>query len=169
MNWALWKYCPHCGANLNREKGFSENTKLKCLSCGEVFYRNPVVGVAVILLEREKILLVKRKGSYENSWCIPCGYVEWGEEVRKAAQREFFEETGLVVEVSTVFDVLSNFHDPSNLTVGIWFMGKLKGGNLRAGSDAKEVGFFPLDNLPKPMAFPTDVIICRKLLENLKK
>jgi len=47
--------------------------------------------------------------------------------------------------------------------VGVWFMGKLSGGELRPGSDAREVKFFALDRLPAAMAFPTDLLICQKL------
>jgi hypothetical protein len=48
-------------------------------------------------------------------------------------------------------------------TVGIWFMGTVTGGELKAGTDALEVSFFPLDTLPENMAFPTDLLVCEKL------
>jgi hypothetical protein len=59
--------------------------------------------------------------------------------------------------------VHSNFHDPENPTVGVWFWGIKSGGNLKAGSDADDVGFFALDELPERMAFPTDLKVCEKL------
>jgi len=66
-----------------------------------------------------------------------------------------------------VLDVHSNFHDPEHQTVGIWFMGKLSGGELQPGYDAREAKFFALDELPEKMAFPTDLLICQKLKEIL--
>ena len=87
-------------------------------------------------------------------WCIPCGYVEWGEDIREAAHREFLEETGLEVEVGVAYAVHSNFHDPESLTVGIWFRGTPTGGSLEAGDDLDRVGYFPLDAPPEPLAFP---------------
>jgi hypothetical protein len=42
-------------------------------------------------------------------------------------------------------------------------MGKLSGGELQPGSDAREAKFFALDRLPEKMAFPTDLLICQKL------
>jgi ADP-ribose pyrophosphatase YjhB (NUDIX family) len=96
-------------------------------------------------------------------WCIPCGHVEWDEDIRLCAHRELKEETGVDVAVGPVFDVHSNFHDPEHQTVGVWFLGRLIGGQLQPGSDAREVKFFALEALPERMAFPTDLLICEKL------
>ncbi len=65
------------------------------------------------------------------------------------------EETGLEIDVGPAIWIASNYHDASKLTVGIWFEATVVGGALRAGDDAVEVGFFPLDDLPD-LAFETD-------------
>ena len=100
-------------------------------------------------------------------WCIPCGYVEWGEEIRDAARREFLEETGLEVEIREVYTVHSNFHNPNSLTVGVWFRGRTVGGRLQAGDDLDEAGFFDPSALPGPFAFPTDEMVIEQLRREL--
>jgi ADP-ribose pyrophosphatase YjhB (NUDIX family) len=142
-------------------------------------YRNPIAVVAGILLSvrdgppppgREvppsvasHILLVRRSGTHRGSWCIPCGYIEYDEEIRAALAREMREETGLTVEARKVYAVHSNFHDPEQHTVGTWFLTRFLGGGLKAGDDASDAGFFPLQALPGPLAFPTDLEVLVRL------
>ena len=154
-----FQFCPKCSGRFKTLHG-----RLVCQECGYIFYRNPTVGVAVILRMEQTILLGRRaRGRYKGAWCIPCGHLEWGEEVRSAARREFLEETGLQVEIGPVYTVHSNFHDQNSLTVGIWFHGRLVGGSLKAADDLDAVDYFPLSTLPEPLAFPTDELVLEQL------
>lgn len=140
MNTAF-RYCPHCAAVL-AAANTANRPHQACNHCDTVHYRNPTVGVAVVLFEQDKILLVRRKGSMAGRWCIPCGHVDWHEDIRSAARRELYEETGLFADIGPVFEALSNTHNPDRYTAGIWFWGTRTDGTLRAGSDAENVGFF---------------------------
>ena len=134
------------------------------MSCRYIFYENPIVGVAGVLLnERSEILLGRRKnGSYAGMWCIPCGYLEYHEDIRDGLRREFREETGLDIEVTDIVTAQSNFHDSENHTVGIWFRVQAMGGTTRAGDDLDMLKFFDLNEIPE-MAFPTDMEVMKML------
>jgi len=151
-------YCPKCGGKLEykNQKNF---LRLTCIKCLYIFYENPIVGVAAIILDEQgRVLLGRRTASYKGLWCIPCGYVEYTEDVYDSVVREFKEETNLDIIVEDVFTVQSNFHNPDVHTVGIWFLARIAGGVPEAGDDLDQVAFFALNDLP-PLAFPTDQIV----------
>lgn len=158
-----FSYCPKCAGKLTYIlRGGID--RLTCLSCNYILYENPVAGVAGILMDEGKILLGRRSANstYPGLWCIPCGYVEYTEDVRQALIREYLEETGLRVEPQSVFTVLSNFHNPEMHTVGIWFNVCSVGGILQPGDDLDLVEFYSFESIP-PLAFPTDAIVIAML------
>ena len=157
-----YRFCPYCAAPLE-ERDRHGTVRRICPACGFVAFRNPTVGVAVVVMHGNEVLLGRRRWSYAGSWCIPCGHVEWGEDLHDAAVREFAEETGLRVRLGPVLAAHSNFHNEERLTVGVWFAGEVIGGELTADDDLSEVGYFALDALPEPLAFPTDRLVLDQL------
>lgn len=157
------QHCAACGGRLHLASG--PDPRLVCGVCGRVTYRNPAVGVAVVIAVDDRVLLGRRaRGPYAGHWCFPCGYVEWDEDIRVAAGREMAEETGLIVEIGAVCAVHSNFHDRAKQTVGVWFWGTITGGTLCAGDDLDQVGYHSI-TAPPPLAFPTDALVLQMLRE----
>ena len=150
-------FCQRCGTPLER-RSLHGHERGVCPSCGRIDFRSPSVGVAVVIVDDQRRLLMVQRAETATKpglWCIPAGFMDYGEDVRAAAARELVEETGLVAEIGSPIFVASNFHDPEKLTVGIWFQGEIVGGELSAGDDASDVGWFSLDDLPQ-LAFETD-------------
>ena len=164
-----FRYCPRCAEPLapTIRGGLPRPT---CASCGFVHFRNPAVGIAVVLLDDDGRVLLGRRSAGGNvgEWCIPCGYVEWGEDIRDAARREFLEETGIDVAIGDVCAVHSNFHNPNSLTVGVWFYATVIGGQARASDDLDKVDWFPPNAPPEPLAFPTDRLVLAELARKVE-
>ncbi len=125
-----------------------------------VMEKTPNLTVDAVIIEDDRIVLVKRKNPpFKGMWALPGGFVDYGEVVEDAVQREAREETGLDVEVSRLSGVYSNpRRDPRGHTVSIVFVCRRVGGVLKASSDAADVGWFPLDDLPD-LAFDHRTII----------
>jgi len=161
-----YKFCPHCGGKLSAKETLSLS-RPKCLTCNRVFYQNPAVGVAAIIIRDKKILLGRRNSSYRDMWCIPCGYVEYYENAREALIREIKEETNLEIKLGTVFDIHSNFHNPAQHTVGIWFLAEAYRGDIAPGDDIEALDFFSSAEIKAQnivLAFPTDIKVLDALV-----
>lgn len=138
-----------------------------CTACGFVFFANMGVGAAVVIQDAAGRVLMVRRGPRHfgaGLWCLPCGYVEWGEDVREAAAREALEEAGVEVELGDVVHVATNRHEAERPTVGIWFAGRLVDASAQpqAGDDADDAGWFD-PAVPPPLAFPTDAPVLARL------
>ena len=114
----------------------------------------PLVGVGAIIIEDDRVLLVKRAHPpLQAQWSIPGGVLELGELVREAAVREAREETGLIVESGEllgVYDrVLRNLEQRVQYHyVLIDFLCRRVAGELQAADDAAEVRWFARPELP---------------------
>jgi len=84
--------------------------------------------------------------------------VDRGEVVEMAAAREVWEETGLRVEPEELIGLFSVGGDPVMVVV---YDAQETGGELEAGPEALEVGFFDIEDLPE-LAFPRDQDVLTK-------
>ena len=159
------RYCPDCGGALFFDYRGGERRPC-CPACVFIRYRHPAVGVAAVVRDASgRVLLGRRaKGEYAGQWCIPCGYVEWDEDIRLAGVRECEEETGLKVELGAVIAVHSNFHNRDKQTVGVWFAATVIAGEFHpADGELSELAWFDPGQPPSPLAFPTDVLVLDQL------
>ncbi len=114
----------------------------------------PLVGVGAIIIEDNRVLLVKRAHPpLQAQWSIPGGVLEVGELVREAAVREAREETGLIVEPGDLLGVYDRVLRDAEERVQyhyvlIDFFCRRVGGELHAADDAAEVRWFTREELP---------------------
>jgi len=113
----------------------------------------PLVGVGAIIIEENRVVLVKRgHAPLAGEWSIPGGVLEVGETLRQAAVREALEETCLAVEPAEllgVFDRILPDADKRTLYhyVLIDFLCRHVGGELKAAGDADEACWFTADEV----------------------
>jgi 8-oxo-dGTP diphosphatase len=109
------------------------------------FPESPIVGVGAVVLDGDRILLVRRgQPPLEGEWSLPGGALELGETLAAGAAREVEEETGLQVQPIEVIEVLDRIVPDSEGRVRfhyvlVDFRCHVVGGSLRSGSDALAV------------------------------
>ena len=128
-------------------------------------YPRPAVtsDTAVLRLEDvPEILLIQRKDQpFKDMWALPGGFMEMEESLEDAARRELAEETGIKAGELIRFDTYDTpDRDPRGRTITqvfvmIW---KIEMGTPQAGSDAADLRWFSLSELPE-LAFDHATIL----------
>ena len=150
-----YRICPRCGEPLV-ERRLDGHLRMVCSSetCGFIFYHNPTPAAGAIVIQEDKLLLVKRAHPPRIGWwCFPAGFMEWQEHPAQTAVREVGEETGLKIELVRFFQVYAGNDDPRTNAVLILYLARVVGGELRAADDALEVEWFSPASPPAEIAF----------------
>jgi len=93
--------------------------------------------------------------------------MEWDETVEETAVRETLEETGLEVRLTGLYAVETGLLPPDQPVLVVFYRAEEAGGELCAGDDAAEAGFFPLDDLPGPIAFAAHRRVLSRLAQEI--
>ena len=117
---------------------------------GDINYQTPKVAAAGALFDAQgRVLLMQR--SDNKLWALPGGIVEVGETAAQAAEREFWEETGVRVRAESLLGLYDNRayggRAPFQL-YSVTFMCAHVSGTPHPTSEALDVGYFADDALP---------------------
>lgn len=117
----------------------------------------PHIGVGVLLIRENNLLLIKRKYNPDAGyWSIPGGHLDLGEKVKKAAEREAYEETGFKVKTTELAGIIDKImHDEEgkieyHYVLLNYFVEQIEGDANqppRAADDALEALFVPFEEL----------------------
>lgn len=119
------------------------------------FPSQPVVGVGAVILDGDRVLLVKRgHAPLKGEWSLPGGSVELGESLEDALVREVLEETGLQVTVGPVVEVFERIERLADGRIEYHFVivdyaCRPRGGSLAHGSDADDARWVTVSELAK--------------------
>jgi len=113
--------------------------KNKCYQTedGPIWHSRSVAVVAVVIFEVDKknyVLLTKRSDTMEDKpgeWCLPCGYLDWDENIEEATIREVLEETNLNLKENehisiNSFRIDSKPKSKQNVSISSAFFSSLK-------------------------------------------
>ena len=128
----------------------------------------PVVGVGAVVLDGDRVLLVKRgQAPLKGHWSLPGGAVETGETLEQAVAREVLEETGITIDVGPMVEVLDRISRDvegrvEHHFVLIDFVARPLRGVLEGASDADEAAWVAVADLAKYDVAAVTVGVIRK-------
>jgi ADP-ribose pyrophosphatase YjhB (NUDIX family) len=121
---------------------------------GREYPKQPLVGVGGVVIDRDRVLLIRRGCEpLKGEWSLPGGLLELGEELTAGVRRELLEETGLEVEPIEgilAFDrivregVRMKYH-----YVIVDYLCRRKRGRLRPASDVVDARWVRRKDLPQ--------------------
>lgn len=150
------KFCPKCGGKLAEAWiEAEETTQQQCQQCSAIHYKNSKPTSSVLAIKDDKVLLIKRGiEPYKGWWDIPGGFLNSGEHPEDGAKREFLEETGLEVRLTKMLGFWMDTYGPIDIDIlNILYAAEVTGGIEQPSTDAVEIGWFPLNQLPEKIAF----------------
>jgi ADP-ribose pyrophosphatase YjhB (NUDIX family) len=114
-------------------------------------YRTPKVDVRGVVLEAERLLLVREPES--DAWCLPGGWADVGETPSRAVEKEVAEEAGVSVRAERVLGVFDRdfrgrLRWPAHVYKLYLLCEPLGGMPAADGVETEEARYFPLDTLP---------------------
>ena len=139
------KFCSHCG---HATEIHSKEYAMVCPACG--YHQYPRVQpciITIITKGDDEILLAKSAHNKSNMYGLIAGFVEVGETLEEAVQREAFEEVG--VKLKNIRYMSSQpWPFPSNLMIA--FHAEYDSGDIQLQlEEIADARFFKFDQLPE--------------------
>lgn len=114
-----------------------------------------LVGAAAVVIDNLGRVLLQKKS--QKVWGLPGGFMELGESLEDTARREVFEETGIRIGRLSLLRIFSGpdhfqtlWNGDQFYSVTAVYLSKDIEGEIKAdGVESLEVGFFPLNELPR--------------------
>ena len=134
-------FCTRCGAPVTvRVPAGDDRPRHVCEACGTIHYQNPRVVAGCVIEWGDQVLLCRRAIEPRRGfWVFPAGFMENGETIEEAAEREAREEANArveILELYTLFDI------PHLEQVHCMFRSRLLDTGFSPGTESLEVRLF---------------------------
>lgn len=113
-----FSHCPRCGS---RELKTNSENALECQICNLNYFFNPAPAASAIIRRTgvdapvgqltEILLLQRGRDPFKGTWDTPGGFLQAGETLEEALQREVYEEVGIEVEHIEYFTSGTNMYE----------------------------------------------------------
>jgi NAD+ diphosphatase len=151
------RFCGRCGTPLRVKT--TERAK-ECTQCGLLQFPRLAPAIIVLVERGREILLARSRHFLPDMYSVLAGFVEPGESLEEAVEREIKEEVGIEVKDIRYFGS-QPWPFPHSLMIG--FTATYAGGEICLdGSEIEDAGWFTSDNLP---SIPGKISIARKLID----
>lgn len=151
------QYCGVCGGRMHLHTDISK----KCEKCGKEVWPQLATAIIVLIHRGDDVLLVHANNFRGDYYGLVAGFVETGETLEQAVQREVKEETGLTIKNLRYFGS-QPWPYPCGLMVG--FNAEYESGEITLQrSELGAGGWFNRSNMP---AIPDKLSIARRLIDN---
>jgi ADP-ribose pyrophosphatase YjhB (NUDIX family) len=151
------RFCSACGSAL------PSAPPVTCSACDTSHWANPKPCANAIVVDRDRVLLVRRAhGPWEGAWCSPGGFCELGEHPLQTVEREVLEETGYRVAVDGYLGVWVDRYaddpaEPEAAVINVAYYTAVvadDGGGPVDPAEVSEVAWFAWDDVPAELAPP---------------
>jgi ADP-ribose pyrophosphatase YjhB (NUDIX family) len=127
---------------------------MQCPNGDYTQYDNPKPCVAVLIMSEKGLLFGERAAAPKKGyWDVLGGFIDSYESAEETVRREILEETGLRVQgvqyLGSIPDVYAETGIP---TLNLCYLAKVRG-HPKAAGDVSKLKWFPLNALPKRLAF----------------
>jgi ADP-ribose pyrophosphatase YjhB (NUDIX family) len=163
------KFCSACGSllRLGVPEG-DDRLRYICDACVTVHYQNPKLIAGCIPVWNDRILLCKRAiEPRKGYWTLPAGFMELGETIAQAAEREAHEEANLKVAIG---DIYTLFNLPHISQVYVFFRAEMLSDEFWAGAESLETQLFHENEIPwEDLSFETVHRTLKFFIEDRKR
>ncbi|HQW08012.1 MAG TPA: NUDIX hydrolase [Steroidobacteraceae bacterium] len=155
-------FCSHCGSPVIRKVPEGDHLpRHVCDHCGTIHYQNPKLVVGCVPEDGGRILLCKRAIEPRRGyWTVPAGFMENGETLQQAAERESHEEALARVEIGSLLAIV---HVLSAHQVHVFFRARLAEPEFGVGPESLESKMVTEAEVPwEDLAFPSITFTLRR-------
>jgi NAD+ diphosphatase len=150
-------FCGRCGIPLRLRE--TERAK-ECPQCGLLHFPRLAPAVIVLVERGHELLMARSRHFAPGVYSVLAGFVEPGETLEEAVEREVLEEVGIRIKDIRYFGS-QPWPFPHSLMIG--FTATYAGGEIAINDEEiEDAGWFTADNLPGQ---PGKISIARRLIE----